>query len=63
MIIIGTPRNDEIDQYIMVDGELAFRLHQAGFIPKYNDEGCLYFKKNKKIQKYLEQLEQKNVRR
>ena len=52
MIICGTPH--DLENYFMADGELAFQLHQKGFIPKYKDEGCLYFKLNNKLKKYLE---------
>lgn len=52
MIICGTPH--DLENYFMADGELAFQLHQKGFIPKYKDEGCLYFKLNTKLKKYLE---------
>jgi len=62
MIILGTPKASELNDYIIVDGSLAFKLHQAGFIPKYSDDGCLYFKVNKKLKKYLDDL-QKNVGR
>lgn len=54
MIILGTPRN--IEEYFMADGDLAFQLHQKGFIPKYEDDGCLYFKLNNKLKKYLEKI-------
>ena len=52
MIILGTPKDTE--NYYIVDGDIAFRLHQAGFIPKYKDEDALYFKKNKKLLKFLD---------
>lgn len=54
MIILGTP--DNINEYFMADGDLAFELHQKGFIPKYKDEGCLYFKLNNKLKKYLQKI-------
>lgn len=54
MIILGTPNN--INEYFMADGDLAFELHQKGFIPKYKDEGCLYFKLNNKLKKYLQKI-------
>ena len=54
MIIIGTP--NDLENYFMADGDLAFQLHQKGFIPKYEDEGCLYFKLNNKLKKYLEKI-------
>lgn len=54
MIILGTPR--DIEEYFMADGDLAFQLHQKGFIPKYEDDGCLFFKLNNKLKKYLEKI-------
>lgn len=51
MIILGMPR--DIENYYIADGDIAFRLHQAGFIPKYKDGDALYFKKNKKLLKFL----------
>lgn len=53
MIIVGTPKASELDQYYVADGFIAFMLHQAGFIPKYKDEDCLYFKINKKLLKWV----------
>lgn len=54
MVIIGTPH--DLENYFMADGDLAFQLHQKGFIPKYEDDGCLYFKLNNKLKKYLEKI-------
>ncbi len=55
MIILGTPK--DMDNYFMADGDLAFTLHQAGFIPKYlDDDNVLYFKLNKKLGKKLSEL-------
>lgn len=54
MVILDCPH--DIENYIMADGELAIRLHQAGFIPKYKDEDVVYFKKNTKIEKFLKKL-------
>lgn len=51
MIILGTPRN--IEDYYIADGEIAFMLHQAGFIPRYEDDGALFYKKNNKLLKFL----------
>ena len=59
MIILGTPRQEDVDKYFMADGDLAFKLHQAGFIPKYQDEDCLYFKLNNKLVKYLSRIGEK----
>lgn len=53
MVVLGTPRVNELEQYYMADGNLAFKLHQAGFIPKYKDDDCLYFKRNAKLTKWL----------
>lgn len=53
MIIIGTPH--DIENYFMADGELAFKLEQAGFLAKYLDDGYVkYFKLNNKLKKFLE---------
>lgn len=57
MIILGIPNN--LEDYIMVDGNEAFKLQQVGFKPKYMDEEVLYFKKNNKILKMIEQIEKK----
>nr|DAZ25568.1 MAG TPA: hypothetical protein [Caudoviricetes sp.] len=51
MIILGTPKN--IEDYYIADGEIAFMLHQAGFIPRYEDDGALFYKKNNKLLKFL----------
>lgn len=52
MVIIGTPSNPK--DYFMADGDLAFRIHQAGFPPRYSDDGVLYFRLNAKLRKWLE---------
>ena len=51
MIILGVPKN--IEEYYIADGEIAFMLHQAGFIPRYKDNDALFFKKNNKLLKFL----------
>ena len=51
MIIRGTPK--DLTEFYLADGELAFRLQQAGFKPVYIDEDAVYFRKNKKLQKFL----------
>ena len=51
MIILGTPRN--IEDYYIADGEITFMLHQAGFIPRYEDDGALFYKKNNKLLKFI----------
>lgn len=35
MILYGTPKN--IEDFIKVDSKMSYRLHSAGFIPKYKD--------------------------
>lgn len=58
MVIIGTPRVDEMSEYFMADGEIAFKLQQANFHPKYVDEDYVYyFKLNNKLKKYLERFD------
>ena len=52
MVIIGTPSNPQ--DYFMADGDLAFRIHQAGFPPRYSDDGVWYFRLNAKLRKWLE---------
>lgn len=54
MIIIGTPRADELNQYYMADGDLIWQLTSAGFTAKYMDDEVQYFKINAKLKKYLE---------
>lgn len=52
MVRIGTP--DDIDNFICIDeGWLIFELHKAGFQPAWKDEDCLYFKKTRKLEKFL----------
>lgn len=51
MIVLGVPKN--IEEYYIADGEIAFMLHQAGFIPWYKDNDALFFKKNNKLLKFL----------
>ena len=53
MVIIGVPSN--LADYFMADGDLAFRIHQAGFPPKYSDDGVLYFRLSAKLKKWLEE--------
>ena len=58
MVIIGTPSNPQ--DYFMADGDLAFRIHQAGFPPKCSDDGVLYFRLSAKLKKWLEDNHTKN---
>ena len=34
MIILGSPKDDELDQYICLDGPIANGAHAAGIPPK-----------------------------
>ena len=52
MVIIGVPSN--LADYFMTDGDLAFRIHQAGFSPRYSDDRVLYFRLSAKLKKWLE---------
>lgn len=53
MIILGIPKNPE--DYFIADDALAWELEQAGFSAKYLDEDAHYYKKNKKLLKYLKE--------
>lgn len=53
MIILGIPKN--IEDYFIADSELAWELDCAGFSAKYLDEDAHYYKKNKKLLKYLKE--------
>lgn len=55
MIILGIPKNPE--DYFIADDALAWELDQAGFSAKYLDEDAHYYKKNKKLLKYLKEHE------
>ena len=55
MIILGIPKNPE--DYFIADDALAWELEQAGFLAKYLDEDAHYYKKNKKLLKYLKEHE------
>lgn len=55
MIIIGTPRTEDLQNYFMADGDMIWQLTSAGFTAKYMDEEVQYFKLNSKLKKYLEQ--------
>lgn len=55
MIIIGTPKTEDIDKYFMADGNAITILTRAGFIAKYMDEEVQYFKLNSKLKKFLEE--------
>lgn len=54
MIRLGCP--NDVSKYIALDGEDAFRAHQAGAIPEWRDDGVLYFRKNNKTIKILDKL-------
>lgn len=55
MVKIGVPEN--IQEYFFTDDpSLILALHQRKCQPVYNDEGCIYFKKNHKLIKVLNKL-------
>lgn len=54
MIILGTPRIEEFDEYYMADGDMIWELTKAGFHAKYMDGEIQYFKLNNKLKKFLE---------
>lgn len=55
MIILGYP--DDVSAYYCADGAEAIELTRHGFIPLYKDgDGCLYFKRTKKLLKFLGEL-------
>lgn len=54
MIIRDTP--SDIEKYFAADEEIAFAIHQAGIKPSYIDDGTVYFKKSKKLEKVLKKL-------
>ena len=55
MIRLGTP--DDVKKYVCLDGDDAFRVHQAGCAPAWKDEeGGLWFKRNAKLVKTLAKL-------
>lgn len=56
MIIIGTPRADEMDEYYMADGDMIWELEKAGFHARYIDGEVQYYKFNTKLKKFLEKL-------
>ena len=54
MVIRGTPSN--IEEYYIVDGDMAFILQQSGAKPSYIDYDAVYFKKTNKLLKILKKL-------
>lgn len=56
MLILGTP--NDVSKFFACDEDwLITRLHQKGFPPMYKDEeGTVYFKKSKKLVKYLDEI-------
>ena len=52
MIIIGTPRADEMDEYYMADGNMIWELEKAGFHARYIDGEVQYYKLNTKLKKF-----------
>lgn len=54
MIRLGVPNDSS--KYVPLDGEDAFKAHQAGAIPEWRDGDALYFKRGKKLYKILDRL-------
>lgn len=55
MVVLGEP--SDYTNYIALDGDDAFYLHQAGCAPKFkSSDGILWFKKNKKTLKIVKKL-------
>lgn len=54
MVIRDTP--SDLSKYFMADEDLAFAIHQAGVTPSYMDNGAVYFKKSKRLEKVLKRL-------
>lgn len=56
MLILGTP--NDVSKFFACDEDwLIIKLHQKGFPPIYKDEdGTVYFKKSKKLVKYLDEI-------
>lgn len=51
MILYGTAKN--IEDFIKVDSKMSYRLHSAGFIPKYKDSCGIYYVKTTEILKFI----------
>ena len=51
MVRIGTP--PDIENYMMANDDEALILHQAGFMPRWRDEGCIYFAKTVELLEFL----------
>lgn len=47
MILRGKPK--DIENYIAVNSTDSYRLHLAGFYPKYINMDCIYYKKDNDI--------------
>lgn len=57
MIILGEPEDTGI--YYYAESDEAFKLHKAGFIPKYKaEDGGMYFKRTKKLLKFLDKIDE-----
>lgn len=57
MIILGYP--EDTGNYYCADGGEAVEITRAGFIPLYKDDaGCLYFKRTKKLLKFLNKIDE-----
>lgn len=54
MVIRGVP--NDIENYYMADGVMAYALQKAGLQPNYIDDTVVYFKINNKLRKTLDKL-------
>ena len=52
MVIIGKPHNPQ--DYFVANGDLALRIHMAGFPPRFNNDGELYFRLTPELVQWLE---------
>lgn len=55
MVKIGAPENVSA-YYYTDDNGIIMKLHQSGFHPEWKDDGCIYFRKSKKLLKLLDKL-------
>lgn len=57
MIIMGTPKAEEIDNYYMTDSDdEIWALSKAGFYAKYIDNGIQYFKSTEKLRRFIKKF-------
>lgn len=53
MILRGKPK--DIENYIAVNSTDSYRLHLAGFYPKYISMDCIYYKKDNDILTFIKE--------